>query len=128
MTKVTTASVRIMISHNYSNFEVTMNLENAEGVSVIDIENARSECQSLVNSAVNEYKSQPSLNPKKELQRIENKIHEIKEVLNPEPKSEFPESPQEVAEIMNLPTWEEKKHLEKASEPEKTKRKYNKKA
>lgn len=54
-TKITTASVRIMQSFNYSNFEVSMNLENADGINVADLDEARLQCQHLTNKAVKEY-------------------------------------------------------------------------
>lgn len=54
-TVITTASVRVMQSFNYSNFEVSMNLENPDGIPKGDIDEARIQCQALTNKAVKEY-------------------------------------------------------------------------
>lgn len=55
-TKITTASVRVNQTFNYSNFEVAMTLENPEGINNQEITNALSSCQQLANDAVSEYK------------------------------------------------------------------------
>lgn len=105
-TKITTASVRIALSHQYSTFEVAMNLENTEGISSEDIESARKTAQKLANDAVNEYKNLPNSNPKIELQRVEQKIKEIKKMVEKEPE---PVDPKVIEEIKNLPSYESKK-------------------
>jgi len=55
-TKVTAASVRVNQTFNYSNFEVSMTLENPEGINNTEINKALSDCQVLASSAVAEYK------------------------------------------------------------------------
>lgn len=55
-TKITAASVRVNQTFNYSNFEVSMTLENPEGINNSEIDKALSDCQSLANDAVAEYK------------------------------------------------------------------------
>lgn len=105
-TKTTTASVRIALSHNYSTFEVTMNLDNQNGIDKSDIENARKECQELAQAAVNEYRATPGLNAKQELQRVENKVKEIKKMMEKEPEKVDPKA---VEEIQKLPEYSSKK-------------------
>lgn len=77
-TKVTTASIKIALSHQYSVFEVAMNLENPEGITVNEIDSARLNCQTLAQRAVDEYKLNPAMNPKAELFKVEKKLEEIK--------------------------------------------------
>lgn len=55
-TVITQASVRVNQTFNYSNFEVSMTLENPEGINNNEITKALSDCQSLANDAVAEYK------------------------------------------------------------------------
>lgn len=55
MTVIKTASVKVMISHNYNHFETSMTLENESGVSVQDIDNARKDCQRLCDKAIKQY-------------------------------------------------------------------------
>lgn len=53
----TTASVKIMLSYDYSHFEINMGIQNDEGVSIKDIDNARKDCQRLADKAVSQYKT-----------------------------------------------------------------------
>lgn len=55
-TKITAASVRVNQTFNYSNFEVSMTLENPEGINNTEINKALSDCQELASGAVAEYK------------------------------------------------------------------------
>lgn len=101
-TIITTASVRIALSHQYSTFEVAMNLENPIGISSDDIKKARECAQKLANEAVNEYKQLPGGNAKVELARVEQKIKDIKKMVEKEPE---PIDPKVVEEIKNLPPY-----------------------
>jgi hypothetical protein len=56
-TKVKTASVKVMLSYDYSHFEASMSLENDNGLSVFDIDEARKTCQRLADKAVSQYKT-----------------------------------------------------------------------
>lgn len=56
-TKVKSASVKVMLSYDYSHFEASMSLENDNGLSVQDIDNARKNCQRLADKAVAQYKT-----------------------------------------------------------------------
>lgn len=55
-TKRTTASVKVMLSYDYCHFETSMSLENESGITTIDIDNARKDCQRLSDKAVAQYK------------------------------------------------------------------------
>lgn len=83
-TKITTATIRIALSHSYSTFEISASLENPNGISNSDIENTRKEIQALANNAVNEYRIHPNINAKDEVRKLENKVKELKQIVNPE--------------------------------------------
>jgi hypothetical protein len=55
-TVLKTASVKIMLSYDYSHFEVAMSIENEAGLALADIDNARKDCQRLADKAVSQYK------------------------------------------------------------------------
>jgi hypothetical protein len=56
-TKIKTASVKVMLSYDYSHFEASMSLENDNGLSMKEIDDARKDCQRLADKAVGQYKS-----------------------------------------------------------------------
>lgn len=105
MTIITTASVRIALAHNYSTFEVSMNLENPEGVTQTDIDKARLDCQTLATQSVNEYKSVASGNVKQEIESIENRLKGLKQMLG----KQLPEvtDPKEIEKIEKMPVYGE---------------------
>jgi hypothetical protein len=55
-TIIKSASVKIMLSYDYSHFETSMSLDNEAGLSNKDIDDARKECQRLCDKAVNQFK------------------------------------------------------------------------
>lgn len=55
-TKVKSASVKVMLSYDYSHFEASMALENDNGLSLKDVDEARKNCQRLADKAVSQYK------------------------------------------------------------------------
>lgn len=55
-TLVKNASVKVMLSYDYSHFEASLSLENEAGLSVGDIDAARKTCQRLADKAVAQYK------------------------------------------------------------------------
>lgn len=55
-TKIKSASVKVMLSYDYSHFEASMSLENENGLSVQGIDMARKDCQRLADKAVSQYK------------------------------------------------------------------------
>ncbi len=56
-TKIKNASVKVMLSYDYSHFEASMSLENDEGLDLKDIDDARKNCQRLADKAVAQYKT-----------------------------------------------------------------------
>lgn len=56
-TKIKSASVKVMLSYDYSHFEASMALENDNGISVQEIDLARKNCQRLADKAVGQYKT-----------------------------------------------------------------------
>lgn len=50
------ASVKVMRSHDYCHFEASMALENDNGVTVGELDEARKSCQRLADKAVEQYK------------------------------------------------------------------------
>ncbi|MCL1933560.1 MAG: hypothetical protein FWF53_07105 [Candidatus Azobacteroides sp.] len=55
-TIIKSASVKIMLSYDYSHFETAMSVDNENGLSMKDIDNARKDCQRLCDKAVGQYK------------------------------------------------------------------------
>lgn len=105
-TKITTANIRIALSHQYSTFEVSAQLSNENGIDIVDIEKARKDCQKLANDAVNEFKNLPNSSPKVELQRVENKLAELKKMIDPKKERADNATPEEVE---NLPLYTDTK-------------------
>jgi hypothetical protein len=56
-TKIKNASVKVMLSYDYSHFEASISLENDKGISVKEIDSARKDCQRLADKAVGQYKT-----------------------------------------------------------------------
>lgn len=54
-TIIKSASVKVMQSYNYCHFEASMSLENDNGISVNEIDEARKSCQRLTNKAIGQY-------------------------------------------------------------------------
>lgn len=55
--KIKDASVKVMLSYDYSHFEVSMTLENDNGLTLKEIDEARKNCQRLADKAVSQYKT-----------------------------------------------------------------------
>ena len=64
-TKIKTASVKVMLSYDYSHFEASMSLENDNGIELLEVDNARKMCQRLADKAVGQYKQAKSLAAKR---------------------------------------------------------------
>jgi len=56
-TKIKSASVKVMLSYDYSHFEASMSLENDNGILLEEIDEARKKCQRLTDKAVSQYKT-----------------------------------------------------------------------
>lgn len=59
-TKIKNASVKVMLSYDYSHFEASMSIENDNGLELHEIDNARKMCQRLADKAVSQYKTAKS--------------------------------------------------------------------
>ncbi len=60
MTVIKNASVKVMLSYDYSHFEASMSLENDNGIGMNEIDLARKNCQRLADKAVSQYKTAKS--------------------------------------------------------------------
>jgi hypothetical protein len=56
-TVIKNASVKVMLSYDYSHFEASMSLENDKGLTAKEIDEARKNCQRLADKAVSQYKT-----------------------------------------------------------------------
>lgn len=108
-TKLTSATIRIALSHNYSTFEISSTLENQNGITTKEIEDCRQTCQALVADAVNDYKRMPNTPIKDQIKEIENKIEKVKAVISEKIEPEEVTDPKEIAEIEKLPLYGETK-------------------
>lgn len=82
-TIIKSASVKVMLSHDYSHFEASMSLENENGIPLKDIDEARKNCQRLADKAVGQYKTAKSDAVKMtatsyERQQLEKEVREIR--------------------------------------------------
>lgn len=82
-TRIKTASVKVMLSYDYSHFEASMALENDNGLSLGDIDNARKDCQRLADKAVSQYKKAKEFASKRndgkyQMQNFESECMKIK--------------------------------------------------
>jgi hypothetical protein len=64
-TKIKSASVKVMLSYDYSHFEASMSLENDIGLSMKEIDEARKNCQRLADKAVGQYKTAKAMAAKR---------------------------------------------------------------
>jgi len=103
MSKTTSASVKVMLSHNYCHFEVSKVIEATEGeeLSQKDIDKARIECQLLANKAVEQYKKAKDYEMSRSNHSYEKSLLE-KEVASIRTKPENDWSPLEKAKIKAL--------------------------
>lgn len=95
-TIIKSASVKVMLSHDYSHFEASMSLENESGLSLKDIDEARKDCQRLADKAVGQYRTAKNIAGKRitssyERMQLEKEVEEInkkkEEYLTPEDKA-----------------------------------------
>lgn len=112
-TVIKTASVRIALSHNYSTFEIALNIENDNGISQDDLKKARRDCQLLATDALNEYKTLPSQDAKIELGRVKNKIAEIEKLVTKK-EPEIADQ-KEIEKVEAMPLYSEVKKPTKES-------------
>lgn len=78
------ATVKVMLSHNYNHFEASIALENENGVTVEDIDNARKDCNRLCDKAITQYNLAKVMESKRaslsnEKRNLEREVAEIKQ-------------------------------------------------
>ena len=49
------ATVKVMLSHNYNHFEASICLENEEGLNIGEINESRKDCNRLCDTAIRQY-------------------------------------------------------------------------
>lgn len=64
-TIIKSANVKIMLSYDYSHFEVSMTIENDNGLTKKEIDEARKSCQRLADKAVGQYKTAKAMAAKR---------------------------------------------------------------
>lgn len=103
MTKTTSATVKVMLSHNYCHFEVSKVIEavDNEAINMSDIDKARIECQKLADKAVEQYKKAKEYESRRANQSYE-KTQLEREVAQIRLKNESEWSPLEKAKIKAL--------------------------
>lgn len=78
------ATVKVMLSHNYNHFEASIALENENGVSIEDIDAARKDCNRLCDKAIKQYNLAKVMESKRlslrsEKDMLEREVREIKQ-------------------------------------------------
>jgi hypothetical protein len=86
-----------------------MTLENENGISTPEINSARVECQELAMAAVEQYKVKPPVDSKKEIDRIERELKQIKATTTEKPALKSNDTPEAIAEVESLPLYNAKK-------------------
>ena len=84
MTIRKSATVKVMLSHNYNHFETSIALENEDGVTVEDIDSARKDCNRLCDKAIKQYNLAKIVESRRanllsEKRNLENEVALIKE-------------------------------------------------
>lgn len=64
-TIIKNASVKVMLSYDYSHFEASITLENDGGITTKEIDEARKTCQRLADKAVSQYKTAKTMAAKR---------------------------------------------------------------
>lgn len=82
-TKIKAASVKVMLSYDYSHFEASMSLENENGLSITEVDSARKQCQRLADKAVSQYKTAKEMAAKRtdgkyQINNFEMEVQKIK--------------------------------------------------
>lgn len=79
-----TATVKVMLSHNYNHFETSISLENEEGIKIEEIDEARKDCSRLCDKAIKQYEQAIIIQIKRckladEKRQMDIEVKEIKE-------------------------------------------------
>lgn len=101
------ASVKVMLSYNYCHFEASMSLENEDGVTNKDIDDARKDCNRLCDKAISQYKRAKAEEIKRSNQQYERATLE-KEVsqIRIKPKDEWTVVEQAKVKALEDYNWE----------------------
>lgn len=109
MTYIKNASVKIMLSYDYSHFESSLTIENEAGLSLSDIDAARKNCQRLCDKAVAQFKKAKEMAAKRT-----NSIYEMRQFENDCLRIlEKPECDRTLKEIGMLKEYQDEKWREK---------------
>jgi hypothetical protein len=78
------ATVKVMLSHNYNHFEASICLENEQGLSVEEINEARKDCARLCDTAIKQYNDAKQIAARRanlisEKAQLEREVKAIKE-------------------------------------------------
>lgn len=95
-TVIKNASVKVMLSYDYSHFEASMSLENEDGLTSQEIDEARKKCQRLADKAVGQYKTAKSMASKRSNAEYDKKYF-LNQVADIQKKSEGDRTVNEMA-------------------------------
>ena len=78
------ATVKVMLSYNYNHFEASIALENEDGLTTKDIDDARKDCNRLCDKAIKQYQQSKTIESKRanltnEKRQLEREVAEIKQ-------------------------------------------------
>lgn len=78
------ATVKVMLSYNYNHFEASIALENEDGLTTQDIDDARKDCNRLCDKAIKQYQQSKTIESKRanltsEKRQLEREVAEIKQ-------------------------------------------------
>lgn len=109
MTYIKSASVKIMLSYDYSHFESSLTIENEAGLSLSEIDEARKNCQRLCDKAVAQFKKAKEMAAKRT-----NSIYEMRQFENDCLRIlEKPECDRTLKEIGMLKEYQDEKWRER---------------
>lgn len=106
-TKITTASVRVMRSIDFGNYETSLTVENPNGVTEADITDCIDKCHVLTNQSIEIYLKGKVVESKAiqagEKRRIGSVLNDIKQLV---PEATEPSiDPLEIAQVEALPMY-----------------------
>jgi hypothetical protein len=95
------STVKVMLSYDYNHFESSILIENDEGLTVKEIDEARKTCARLCDKAIRQYKAAKNIESQRielrgEKRRLELEVDQIKE----RPETRW--SPEEKAKVKAL--------------------------
>ena len=96
------ATVKVMLSHDYNNFEASIALENEEGITTKEIDEARKDCNRLCDKAILQYKTAKRVQERRTYLDIEKKRleQEVERIVLEKKKKDW--TPEEKAKVKAL--------------------------